>query len=119
MTRPIRPVRLAAPEVKVERRAGGVLHLRSPRELPLFPTKLTEMLDHWAEVAPDRTLFAQREAGTRWQAYTYAEVREGARRVAKSFLQRKLSVERPVVVLSGNDIEHALIELGAMYAGIP
>src|SRR5258706_4424618 len=119
MKRPIRSVRLAAPEVAVERRAGGILHLRSPHELPAFPIKITEKLDHWAAVAPDRVLFAQREAGTRWQTYSYAEVRAGARRVAQALINRKLSPEKPVVVLSGNDIEHALIELGAMYAGIP
>src|SRR5258706_7793223 len=119
MKRPIRSVRLAAPEVAGERRAGGILHLRSPHELPAFPIKITEKLDHWAAVAPDRVLFAQREAGTRWQTYSYAEVRAGARRVAQALINRKLSPEKPVVVLSGNDIEHALIELGALYAGIP
>ncbi|MBV8031849.1 MAG: feruloyl-CoA synthase [Betaproteobacteria bacterium] len=119
MKRPIRSVRLAQPEVAVERRAGGVVHLRSPHELPPFAAKLTEKLDHWAAAAPDRVLFAQREAGTRWQRYSYAEVREGARRVAASLLARGLSPERPVAVLSGNDIEHALIELGCLYAGVP
>src|SRR3954463_13104454 len=119
MKRPIRQVRLGSPDIVVERRAGGIVHLRSPHELGTFPDKLTERLDHWAAGAPDPVLFAQREAGTRWQTYTYAEVREGARRIAGSFLRRKLSADRPVVVLSGNDIEHALIELGALYAGVP
>ena len=117
--RPVRAARLAAPEVEVERRAGGVIHLRSPRALPAYPLKMTEKLDHWAAVAPDRVFLAQREAGTRWQTFTYAEVREGARRIASALLKRNLSADRPVMVLSGNDIEHALIELGAMYAGVP
>jgi feruloyl-CoA synthase len=70
-------------------------------------------------VAPDRVFLAQREGGGGWQRFTYAEVREGARRVAQALIDRKLGVERPVAVLSGNDIEHALIELGCLYAGIP
>jgi feruloyl-CoA synthase len=119
--RPVRAVRLASAEVEVERRRDGAIRLRSPRALPAYPEKLTEKLDYWAAATPDRVLFAQREAGssTRWQTFTYAEVREGARRIAGSFLKRNLSPDRPVLVLSGNDIEHALIELGAMYAGIP
>ncbi|MGE5640299.1 MAG: feruloyl-CoA synthase [Clostridia bacterium] len=121
MAHPVRAVRLASPEVEVEKRRDGAIHLRSPHALPPYPEKITEKLDYWASAAPDRVLFAQREAGigTRWQTFTYAEVREGARRIASAFLKRNLSQDRPIVVLSGNDIEHALIELGAMYAGIP
>src|SRR5436305_14841885 len=80
---------------------------------------MTERLDHWAEHAPDRVFLAQRDSGGAWQGFTYAEVRQGARRVAQSLIERDLDEERPVMVLSGNDIEHALIELGALYAGIP
>ena len=41
------------------------------------------------------------------------------RRIGTALLGRDLSAERPVVILSGNDIEHALIGLAAMYVGIP
>jgi feruloyl-CoA synthase len=115
----IRPVRLGPRDVEVERRADGCVVLRSPHSLGEFPAKLTEKLDYWASVAPDRVFLAQRDGGGAWEKITYAEVREGARRVAQSLLDRGLSPERPVVVLSGNDIAHALIELGAMYAGVP
>ncbi len=115
----VRPVRLGPREVAVERRAAGVVHLRSMHALGPFPESLTHKLDHWASVAPDRVFLAQRDAGAGWQSYAYAEVREGARRVAQSLLDRQLGPQRPVMVLSGNDIEHALIQLGAMYAGVP
>jgi feruloyl-CoA synthase len=114
-----RAVRLGAADVALERRSGGIVHLRSPHPLGDFPRSMAERLDYWAGAAPDRVFFAQRESGGAWQHFTYAEVREGARRVAQSLLERKLNKERPVVVLSGNDIEHALIQLGALYAGIP
>ncbi len=119
MAAPTRAVRLGAADVALERRSGGIVHLRSPHALGGFPRSMAEKLDYWAANAPDRVFLAQRESGGDWQRFTYAEVREGARRVAQSLLERKLSKERPVVVLSGNDIEHALIELGALYAGIP
>lgn len=105
-------------DVLVERGAGGVLHLRSPHPLPVFPGKLTEKLEHWASAAPDRVLLAQR-SGEGWRRITYREALERARRVGQYLLGKNLSAERPLVVLSGNDIEHALAHLGAMYVGIP
>src|SRR5258706_10737262 len=119
MAAPTSAVRLGAADVALERRSGGIVHLRSPHALGGFPRSMAEKLDYGAANAPDRVFLAQRESGGDWQRFTYAEVREGARRVAQSLLERKLSKERPVVVLSGNDIEHALIQLGALYAGIP
>lgn len=119
MSRRIRQVRLGPREVEIERRAGGVVHLRSTGALGPYETSMTHRLDHWASAAPDRVFLAQRDAGAGWQTYTYAEVREGARRVAQALIDRGLSAERPAMVLSGNDVEHALIHLGAMYAGIP
>jgi feruloyl-CoA synthase len=115
----IRAVRLARPEVVARPGSGGIVYLRSPHELGPYPRTLTERLDHWATRTPDALFLAQRSAGGAWEKLTYAEVREGARRVAQALLERRLSAERPVAVLSGNDIEHALIELGCLYAGIP
>ena len=103
----------------VERRAGGALHLRSPHPLGPYPAKLTERLDHWAAQAPERLFLAQRAPDGAWLRLTYGEARSRARRIAQALIDRRLSVERPVAVLSGNDIEHALIQLGALYAGVP
>ena len=119
MHRKTRPVRLGPTEVVAERHAGGVIHLRSPHALGPYPRKLTERLEHWAQRAPDRVLFAQRDGAGGWRRLTYKEAKEKARRVGAALLQRKLSADRPLVVLSGNDLEHALLHLGAMYVGIP
>jgi feruloyl-CoA synthase len=113
-----RSVRLARQAVVAERRGGNV-YLRSPDPLPAYPRKLTERLDHWAEHAPERVFLAQRGPDGAWLRLTYAQARERARRVAQALLERRLSAERPVAVLSGNDFEHALIQLGALYAGVP
>ena len=112
-----RSVRLARQSVVAERRGRNV-YLRSPDTLPAYPRKLTERLDHWAEHAPQRVFLAQRGPGG-WLRLTYAQARSRARRIAQALLERRLSAERPVAVLSGNDFEHALIELGALYAGVP
>jgi feruloyl-CoA synthase len=107
----------------VERRPDGALLLRSPHELGPYPTKLTERLQFWAKAAPDRILFAQRdarpEASGGWRSITYAQALDRARRIGEALLARGLSPERPIAVLSGNDIEHALIGLAALYIGVP
>jgi feruloyl-CoA synthase len=114
----MRPVRLGPSDVEVERRPGGAIHLRSPHALGPHPRHLIERLRYWAERAPERTLLAQR-GGSGWRKLTYGDALQHARRIGQALLDRELSAERPLVVLSGNDIEHGLLHLGAMYAGIP
>ena len=116
---PLRQVALGPQDVIIEKRADGCLLLRSPQELGPYPDKITERLVHWAKVAPDRVLFAQRDAQGAWRKVTYAQALEQARRIGEALLERNLSPERPIAILSGNDIEHALLGLGALYAGIP
>jgi feruloyl-CoA synthase len=119
---PIRPVRLGPTDITVERRADGALLMRSPHALGDYPVKLTERLAFWAAAAPDRVLFAKRDPADRaggWRTVTYAQALDAARRIGAALLQRDLSADRPVMILSGNDIEHALLGLGANYAGIP
>jgi feruloyl-CoA synthase len=114
-----RPVRLGPRDVVVEHRSDGALLLRSPHQLGPYPTRLTERLEYWAAQAPDRVLFAQRDATGGWRNLTYATALDRARRIGQALLARRLTPERPIAILSGNDIEHALIGLAAMYVGIP
>jgi feruloyl-CoA synthase len=116
---PVRPVRLGPSDVVIERTPLGLIYARSPHPLGPYPEKLTESLDHWAAEAPDRTFMAKRASGGDWRRLTYRAAREGARAIGQALLNRGLSAERPIAILSGNDLEHALLGLGAMYAGIP
>jgi feruloyl-CoA synthase len=113
-----RTVRFGPSQAVVERRAGGALVLRSPRALGPYPAKLTERLEHWAARDPQRPLFARR-SGPGWKKLGYGQARDSAKRVASGLLARKLSPERPLAVLSGNDLEHAVLLLAALYAGVP
>jgi feruloyl-CoA synthase len=120
---PLRPVKLGPPDVAVERRGDGAILMRSPHPLPPHPPKLTERLTYWAQTAPDRVFLAQRGAqGTTnvgWRTMTYAQTLAAVNAIAASLLRRNLSPERPLAILSGNDIEHALLGLAAMHVGIP
>ncbi|MFY9694589.1 MAG: feruloyl-CoA synthase [Xanthobacteraceae bacterium] len=116
---PLRPVKLGPPDVIVERRSDGAIVLRSPHPLPPHPRKLTERLTYWARTAPDRIFLAQRDAASGWRTMTYADTLAAVNAVAAALLQRNLSPDRPLAILSGNDIEHALLALAAMHVGIP
>jgi feruloyl-CoA synthase len=114
----MRAVRLGPRDVVAERRGDGAILLRSPHALAPYPAKLTERLEHWAVAAPARTFLAQRTASS-WRRLSYGETLEQVRRIGAALLQRDLSPERPLMILSGNDIEHALLGLAANYIGVP
>jgi feruloyl-CoA synthase len=116
---PLRPVRLGPASVDIERRADGAMVLRSPRPLDAYPEKLTERLAHWANAAPERIFLAQRDGAAGWRSLSYREAYASVRAIAAALLERPLSPERPIAILSGNDIEHALLGLAAMHVGIP
>jgi feruloyl-CoA synthase len=116
---PLRPVRLGKPDVVLETHANGVIHIRAAQPLGNYHRKLSDALEQWAKAAPDRVFLAQRDAQSQWRKLTYAQVLSEVRRIGAALLRRGLSAERPVVVLSGNDIEHALLALAAIYVGIP
>jgi feruloyl-CoA synthase len=107
------------PGVTVERRMDGSMIIRSSNPLPPHPDAMTDWLDHWAKVAPTRVFLAERQGERHWRMVTYGAAQHMARRVAQALIDRGLDQERPVAILSGNSVDHALIGLGAMIAGVP
>lgn len=116
---PLRPISFGDPAVDIERRADGTIYLRPKRPLGDYPVRITDRLHHWATTTPDRVFMAEREGGRGWRRITYAELLTASRHIASGLIHRGLSAERPVVILSGNSIDHALLAFGAFYAGIP
>jgi feruloyl-CoA synthase len=116
---PLRSVPLGAADVAVMRRDDGAMFLRSPHVLGPYPHNLTERLERWAREIPDRILVAQRAADGGWRTLTYAEAYARVRRIAQALLDRGLSAEQPVAILSENGVEHLLLLLAAMHVGVP
>src|SRR5437588_3482917 len=116
--RRVRAVKLCAPAVLVDRRPDGMIYLRSPHELPEYSRRITDRLVHWATTAPDRVFMADRGTDGSWRKITYRQTLEKVRRIGAALLKRNLSAGRPIVILSGNDLEHALLGLAANYVGI-
>ena len=108
-------------EATLEQRPDGSIVLRSTEPLQPPARRLTDRLEHWAAVAPDRTFVARRAAGGdgTWRRISYAQMLDRVRRVGAALLGRDLSPERPILILSGNDLEHLTLALAAMWVGIP
>jgi len=100
-------------------RADGSTLIHSTEALRPYPSRLTDRLLHWAAVKPAHTLAAKRVDGGDWRRISYAQALSSARSIAQALIDLGLSAERPVAILSDNDLEHLLIGLGAMLAGVP
>jgi feruloyl-CoA synthase len=117
---PLASPSLAPARVIVDRRADGALVLSSPHPLGTCPRHVVDRLRHWAEVAPDRLFLADRLGeGRVLRSVTYAEARRLVDRLAQALIDRGLSAERPLLILSENGVDHALLTLAAMTAGVP
>lgn len=113
---------LAPPEVTVEPLDGGGLILRSPRSLDEHERSLSELLRHWATERPGRTFLAERDdrpGGDDWRQVSWGEALGAAEAIGQSLAERGLGPEKPVMILSGNSVDHALLMLGAHLAGVP
>ena len=102
-----------------EIRPDGTLLIRQAEGLGFWPRCITERFLHWAAVAPDRVWMAERGQDGDWQRVTYGEGARMIRAIGSALLAQGLSVERPLLILSGNSLSHALMTLGAQHVGIP
>jgi feruloyl-CoA synthase len=124
-TAKFRPLKFGVTRVEVRDGAtSGMHYLKAEQPLQDFPERMTDRLRHWAEQAPERTMFARRvkqaDGGLGdWHRISYQEAWASARNIAQSLIDRGLNAERPVAILSENSLEHALLALGCMLAGVP
>ena len=120
---PFRDARYVEPKVEVERRPDGSIVLRNPHPLRPTPANLIEPIRKWAAEAPDRIWLGKRRPATEgfgdWDLLTYAEAHRKVNAIAQALLDRGLGQQAPVMILSGNSIEHALMTYGAILAGVP
>ncbi len=112
-----RRVRLGDLSPVVERRADGALLVRAREPLGRYPRTITDRLSAWARSAPERTLLAWR-AGNEFATLSYGDAMTAIQNVAQALLNRRLSADRPLAILSGNSVEHFLLALASQHAGI-
>jgi len=113
------PPELAPALVDVEPLTNGGFILRSPLALEAYADHTCSWLIDWARKAPERTFLAERTAGGDWSCIAYAEALAAVGGIAQSLLDRGVVAERPVMLLSDNSIANALLQMAAMFVGVP
>lgn len=111
-------------DAALEVRGDGIKVLRSTEPLGDYPLRITDRLEQWAAQVPERSFVAKRTrladgSSGEWRRISYAEMLARAQAVGQALVNRGLSPERPVVILSDNDLEHLTLVMGALWAGVP
>lgn len=109
----------AVPDIMMEHRPDRTTILTSRLTVDGWEQSVPAVLRARAAAHPDRPLAAQRDEQDHWWTLSYGEARVKADALAQSFIDLGLGAERPVVILSGNSVEHLLVSLGAYMAGVP
>src|SRR5437660_8019911 len=113
-----RPLRFAPAEVDCRRRSDGTVVLESPQPLAPYGRCVGDKLAEWAGRAPERVFLAERSPEG-WRRVRYGEALVAVTELAAGLLALGLGPSRPLALLSGNGVDHALLTLAAMHAGIP
>jgi feruloyl-CoA synthase len=103
----------------VDAHADGVTYVRAAEPLPAHPDTWIDRLEHWAREAPDRAFLAERDAEGGWRTLTYKDALDKTMRIGSWLLAHGASAETPLLILSGNSIEHGLLSLAGMAVGAP
>jgi len=120
MHTPFKPIDFLSRDIGVERRSDGTLLLQSNHRLKPYEKHVPAFLTKWAGEAPDRVWLAQRRGLDRaWFKVTYAEAKRQVDAVTQALIDRGFGPDRPVMILSSNSIEFALLTMAAMQARAP
>ncbi len=119
-----RPLTFGVTRIAVREGAGGTRYITADQTLGDYAARITDRFLHWAETVPERSFLArgvrQADGSTGdWQHLSYGQALASARAIGQALLDRGLSADRPVLILSENGLEHAQLALGCLYAGIP
>ena len=109
----------AVPNVVAEDAGDGSVVLRSADPLGTYPATVMHSVRAWADVDPDHLLVAERGPAGAWRSCCYGAAVAAASAIGQALLDRGLGPYRPLLILSGNGVDHMLMTLGAMTAGIP
>lgn len=116
---PLRVAKFWTPDIEVRRTDDGTIYVEQRQPLSPYPARITEPLLEWAARTPDKTLYADRNDNGDWRCLTFSEAVSGMRALGQFLLDAGLSEERPLAILSGNSVDHALLALAAIHTGIP
>ena len=111
--------RFWSPRFTYDRQDDGSVLMRQPGALTGYMPTLADYLDKWADAAPDRAWIARRVNGGDWRRIGYGAARLAARQIGDRLLGLGLGPDRPLLILSENSLEHALLGIACACVGIP
>lgn len=104
--------------VVTERCPDNSLTLHSSVPMDAVVNSVGDWLHRWAEEKPNAVFLGER-SGDGWREISFSEALERVRSLAAGLLGRGLDESTPIVLLSGNSIDHALLSFAAQYVGVP
>ena len=120
---PFREIPYLPRKLVIKRRDDGTILLDNGQPLKPYPSHMLAPLVHWAQHKPDTIWLAQRDpvdlSKDGWQTLTYSQGLERVKAVAQGFVDAQASAKTPVMILSRNAIDHAVVMYGALWAGAP
>lgn len=117
---PFREAQFLPVDLDIEHRANGEILLRSRFPLQPHETCLPRVLAAQAEKLGDKPYLVQRGGSDRaWRAHSYARTKQDTDAIAQWLIDLGMGRDRPILLVSGNSIAHALLKLGGMTAGVP
>lgn len=114
-----RSARLPSWETLVTHRADGTLIMTSPAAPAVEQNGFVDFVAWWAQRRSDAPAFGERLPEGGWRTLAWAELWHRVRRIAAGLLELDLGPQRPLMLLSGNSIEQAIVLLAAEYVGVP
>jgi feruloyl-CoA synthase len=116
---PMRKLNRPEPCVAVENAADGIVYVSCGLKYEPGLPSLIDYLDRAADLRPNITFLAERDASKQWRRLTYAQAARDTAAVATWLIREGLGPHAaPIMILSENSIDHALLMLGAMRAGV-
>jgi feruloyl-CoA synthase len=115
----VRRVRMRSSGATIERLPDGAMLVKPEEALKPYPKVLTDRLAHWAKRTPEKTCIAKRGPDGEWTRLTYGQAMRSIESIGQALLDRGLSTERPVAILSENDLEQFLLTMAGQHVGIP
>jgi feruloyl-CoA synthase len=117
---PVRQTDFLPVDLAVERRADGAIVLRSRIALREFEPCLPRVLAVQAQRLGNKPYLVQRRGPQReWTPHSYADTKRDTDAIAQWLIDRQIPRDRPILLLSGNSVAHALVKVGGMAAGVP
>ena len=107
------------PEFRYEHRADGTVLMKHVEDLPEYSRTIADYLDKWADTTPTQIWLARRDKAGTWIKINYRDARNKARAIGAALLDMGLGADKPLIIISENSLEHALLGIACAYVGIP